>query len=55
MITQVVASERVGAQTNDVAMHDWGCRTATFEHETNWNDLELSAKEGDSPVQVSLM
>ncbi len=28
MITQVVASERVEAQTNYVAMHSWGCRTA---------------------------
>ena len=28
MIAQVVASERALAQTNDVAMHYWGCRTA---------------------------
>ena len=28
VIAQVVASERAGAQTTDVAMHRWGCRTA---------------------------
>ena len=28
VIAQVVASERAGAQTIDVSMHRWGCRTA---------------------------
>ena len=37
MIAQVVASERAEAQTNDVAMHDWGCRTAIIELKANWN------------------
>ena len=52
MIALVVASERAGAQTNLVVMHDWGYRTAIFDYKLNWNDLELSAIEGDSPVQV---
>ncbi len=36
MIPQVVASERGEAQTNDVVMHDWGCRTAIFGLKQNW-------------------
>ena len=36
VIAQVVASERAPAQTNDVAMHDWGCRTAIFGLNQNW-------------------
>ena len=52
MITQVVASERVGAQTGVVAMQLRGYRTAKFAIKKNWNDLERSIKEGDNPVQV---
>jgi hypothetical protein len=55
VITQVVASERVVAQTNDVVMHDWGCRTATFGYNTNWNKMEILIIEGDNPVQVSVL
>ena len=52
MIPQVVASERGTAQTNDVVMHDWGYRTATFRLKRNWNTLEKVIIEGDNPVQV---
>ena len=54
MIAQVVASERGVAQTNDVAMHYWGYRTATFELKKNWNILEKVIIEGDNPVQVRI-
>ena len=54
MIPQVVASERGEAQTNDVVMHCWGYRTATFGIKTNWNDLERSIIEGDNPVQARI-
>ena len=52
MIAQVVASERAGAQTVDVAMHVRGCRTAVSGLKTNWNILERMIKEGDNPVQA---
>ena len=52
MITQVVASERVEAQTCVVAMQCRGCRTAIFGFKKNWNTLEKVIKEGDNPVQV---
>ena len=54
MIAQVVASERAVAQTKYVAMHIWGCRTATFELKKNWNILEKVIIEGDNPVQVRI-
>ena len=37
VIPQVAASERGEAQTISVAMHIWGCRTATFNIKSNWN------------------
>ena len=52
MIPLVVASERGTAQTNYVAMHSWGYRTATFGLKLNWNVLERTIIEGDNPVQV---
>ena len=54
MIPLVVASERGTAQTNDVVMHCWGYRTATFGINLNWNALERAIIEGDNPVQVRI-
>ena len=31
-----------------------GCRTTLYVVYLNWNQLEICAKEGDSPVQVKI-
>ena len=50
MIPLVVASEWGRAQTNDVAMHCWCCRTALLYLACEKKSLERDAIEGDSPV-----
>ena len=50
MIPLVVASERGRAQTRVVAMPPWGCRTTLWYIYGEWNDLESSTADGDSPV-----
>ena len=50
MIPPVVASERGRAQTACVAMHIRGCRITMWYADSEWNDLESSTVDGDSPV-----
>ncbi len=50
MIPPVVASERGRAQTGVVATHPRGCRTTLWHLDREWNVLESSTKDGDSPV-----
>ena len=50
MIPLVVASERGIAQTSDVAMRCWGCRTTLSYLDCEKNVLERTIKEGDNPV-----
>ena len=50
MIPPVVASDRGRAQTVDVATHFRGSRTAISRNLGEWNDLESSTVEGESPV-----
>ena len=50
MIPPVVASERGRAQTGVVAMHRRGCRTTLWYLNREWNVLESSTVDGDSPV-----
>ena len=50
MIPPVVASDRGTAQTSDVAMRGWGCRTAALYLNYEWKSLENDTIDGDSPV-----
>ena len=50
MIPKVVASERGIAQTSDVAMRRWGCRTTLSYLDCEKNPLESGIIEGDNPV-----
>ena len=50
MIPLVVASERGIAQTSDVAMRYWGCRTTLSYLDCEENLLESRIIEGDNPV-----
>ena len=50
MIPLVVASERGRAQTNVVATHRWGCRTALSYGNCERKHLERCIIEGDNPV-----
>ena len=50
MIPLVVASERGIAQTSDVAMCHWGCRTTLSYLDCEKNVLERTIIEGDNPV-----
>ena len=50
MIPLVVASERGRAQTNVVATHRWGCRTALSYDTSEQKSLESLTIAGDSPV-----
>ena len=50
MIPPVVASDRGRAQTDSVATHHRGCRTAPLHLKSEEKELESSVIEGDNPV-----
>ena len=50
MIPPVVASDRGRAQTDSVATHPRGCRTAQLHLKSEEKELESSVIEGDNPV-----
>ena len=50
MIPPVVASDRGTAQTEVVAMHPRGCRTAPLHFACEEKPLERGVTEGDNPV-----
>ena len=50
MIPPVVASDRGRAQTVGVAMHLRGSRSTLWPPDREWNVLESSTVDGDSPV-----
>ncbi len=50
MIPPVVASDRGRAQTTDVSLHQWGCRTTILYLDGEERCLESHTIEGESPV-----